>query len=199
MSLELYEQAGSLEIEYQGEPLDLRHFGQFHVALALFIEKVIIGLFRQENVRVPEVNDFYFTQSWLSLRDIIRVEVSKVQIGSLNETIAFVVYVLAQPDMRAILQNLAANVVWTISTIGAPYISRRQVRTPEPIAYSPLKRESLDIGQNLREVMMAILSNGDKDTELTFRYRSPSQEVMEVTLHLKGDETVKDLFKRRRR
>lgn len=184
MEFEPCKEAGTIEIDYTGEPLNLESFGYFHLNVQQIINNVVIGLIESTGRPVPGVWPER-QRAWV--RDqLVKAEINDLQIGSLNEIISFATFVMAEPDLRAILQNLAANVVWAISTSGLPNVIRTMKRPSQPMTVTST-HGTPDVGRNLANIMLAIAdSNGFEESELTFRYKSPAHETMEVTLKIEG-------------
>lgn len=115
-------------------------------------------------------------------RRFIRANISDIRQGSLIEAISFsVAVVLAEPNVIAVLQNLAANVVWAIGASGVRGVIPQRRKPPMDINVPPMRRsDPLDIGPNTRDMMIAIAESrpGEK-IELVFREQGfESQEVV---------------------
>jgi hypothetical protein len=187
MDFQRLEETGTLEIEYIGDPLDLYAFGLFHLNIQYIVDKVAFGLLSEQGLLEP---------SWKRGRNppqrfppvyprFIRAEISEIRLGSLSEAIVFALAtVLADPNVIAVLQNLAANVVWAVGASGVRGIQRRISSPPNENIWR--QKDPFEIGPNLRDVMLAIAeSNGGKISEIKFRYRAPSEETLEVSIVIK--------------
>jgi hypothetical protein len=187
------ETAGILQIAYTGTPLDLYSHGVLSLSLHDVIERTAITLIERER-------DSFFRPRYLFTRrrsspaieellrfgSLVRAEIRQVRIGSLEQEVSFALAsVLANPNTIAILQNLAANVIWAIGASGLRGIRQRiPQRFESPIAF-PRREDPLEIGVNLQAVMVALAEHNDgRPCELTFKYRSQNEETMEVTLRI---------------
>jgi hypothetical protein len=190
MEFEFLEEAGTLDVEYRGEPLDLYSFGVFHLNMQDIIDKVAFWLLSQEGLLEPSWKrpKYLPVKPPPAYRRFVRAEIREIQIGSLYEALTFsIAAVLADPDVRAVLQNLVANVIWAVSLSGVRGVIKRIV--PPPPNIPPLRRrpDPFDIGPNLRDSIMAIAEvNSGRPSEITFKYRSPRYEMMEVTIRIGG-------------
>jgi len=188
MDFQRLEERGTLEVEYIGSPLDLYAFGVLQLNIQYIVDKVAFGLLSQEGLLEP---------SWKRARHLprrfppvyprfVKAEIREVSVGSLSEAIIFAVAtVLADPNVIAILQNLAANVIWAIGASGIRGV-RRKISLP-PNTYLWRQKDPFEIGPNLRDVMLAIAeSNGGKESQIRFKYRTPNKETMEVTIVIRS-------------
>jgi len=115
------EDGGSLEIAYEGPPLDLQTLGVLHLNLQDIVDHVAFAVLRDEELIGPYGQRRRSSAPFRRAYDgrIVRAQPTKIEIGSLYEQIAFFVpAVLADPDVRSVLQNLAANIVWAIGYRG---------------------------------------------------------------------------------
>lgn len=190
MRHEYLEEAGRLEVEYEGKPLDVYAFGVLHVNLQDIIDKVAFWLLSQEGLLEPTWKrpKYLPIKPPPAYRRFVRAEISEIKMGSLFETLSFgIAVVLADPDVRAVLQNLAANIVWAVGASRVRGIISR-VKKP-PLDVPPLRRpDPFDVGPNLRDIILAIAesSNGES-ADLRFKYQSPQGERMEVVIRIQGD------------
>jgi len=190
MKYEYMENVQSLEIEYDGRSLDLYSFAVFQINLQDIIDKVSFGLLSQAGLIEPTwkrptnmPNRIIPTSSRL-----IRAELRDVKLGSLYQDISFVVAsIIADPSVIAILQNLSANVIWAIGESGVKGIKKRLSFSPNNFLWYRRKEDPIEIGANLREVMIAIAENNQgKKSELKFKSRI-GNESYEVVLTIGED------------
>jgi hypothetical protein len=188
MDFQRLEEGGTLEVEYIGDSLDLYAFGVLHLNVQYIVDKVAFGLLSQEGLLEP---------SWKRGRHLprrypsvyprfIKAEIREINVGSFSEAVVFAIAtVLADPNVIAILQNLAANVIWAVGASGVRGVQRKM--SPPPSTYLWRQKDPLEIGPNLRDVMLAIAeSNGGKESQIKFKYRAPNKETMEVTIVIKS-------------
>ncbi|MGH9904124.1 MAG: hypothetical protein ACRD8U_00915 [Pyrinomonadaceae bacterium] len=86
--------------------------------------------------------------------------------------------VLANPDARAVLQNLAASIVSAISVSGVKGIMSERQKPPFEV-HPPLlrRRDPIDAGPNLTEALMAALMHRNGEPiELRIKHKSARQE-----------------------
>jgi hypothetical protein len=189
MEFQRLEEAGTLEIEYTGTPLDLYAFGVLQTNLQDIIDKVSFGILSQEGLLEPSWKrpKYLPIRPPSAYRRFVKAEVQSVKIGSLGEAIAFgIATVLADPNVIAIMQNLGANVIWAIGTSGVRGIKKKSASPPE--GYLWKQRDPFDIGPNLRDVALAVAeNNGDKVAEMKFKHRLPNGEVIEVAITIRGE------------
>jgi len=186
---EAFDEAGTLEIHYFGNPLDLYSFATFHWILQEIVSDVALQLLIQfDNV---------YPTSWMRrwndevARRHVRSEIRELKTGSIDEIVFFVVGVLTQPDIRSILQNLAANIVWVIgnnrlSEVKSQSSSKSTKSQPVDTGF-PLTK--LDIGKNVKDLMKVVAENNRTGTaRVTFKHRTLSGESTEVTLIIEPEK-----------
>lgn len=186
------QEAGTLEISYSGRPLDLYTFGVVQLNMHDIVEKVTLSLLLQEGVIEPTwKHPRYLPQRPpLPYQRIIEAEISQVEIGSLNEAIVFAIAsILADPNVLAVLHNLAANVVWAIGASGVRGIQKRISAPPNNYLWRRKDNDPIEIGANLREVLLALAEHNDgHNAELRIRSRTPNREETEVVLLISRHE-----------
>lgn len=118
----------------------------------------------------------------------IRAEVESAKVGSWEALIAFsVAAVLADPNVIAILQNLAANVIWAVGASGVRGIRRKNATPPDTFVWRQ-KQDPIEIGPNLRDVMLALAENNQgRECVLTFKHNRKNRESVEVSISINGD------------
>lgn len=186
------QEADSLEIEYSGELLDLHTFGIFHLNLQEIVDKVSLGLLSQAGLLEPTWKRAKYLprRPFFPSDRIIKAEIQQVQVGSLTEGITFaVIAVLADPNVVAVLQNLAANIIWAIGESGVRGIRTNQNFRPNNFRWFRRDDDPVEIGPNLRDVLVAIAQNNDgKRAEIKFKSRSANREQTEVTIIIDGQQ-----------
>ena len=181
----------SLEIEYQGAPLDLYTIGILHLNLQEIADKVGLGLLSQAGLIEPTWKRARYLpqRPFYPLERIIRAEVRKIETGSFIESIGFAVAIMmADPNVIAILQNIGANIIWAIGESGVRGIKER-VSKPNRFRWFRRDADPVEIGPNLREVLVAIAHNNQgKTASIKFNSRFPSGEAREVEIVIEGNE-----------
>ena len=184
------EEAGPLEIRYKGEPLDLYAFGIFHLNMQDIVDKVALGLLSQAGLLEPTWRraSYLPRRPFLSYPRLVRAEINQISVGSLSEGILFAVAVaLADPNVIAVLQNLAANVVWAIGASGVRGIRRRVLEPPNNYRWYHRDDDPVEVGPNLRDVIIALAQHNEGHrSELTIRSGSPNRGQTEVTIVIDG-------------
>lgn len=192
MQFQPLENANLLEIVYSGERLDLYTLGVFQLHMQNVIDKVSLGLLSQAGLieptwrrakhlprpQFPEPNRF------------VRAEIRELGTGSLWESVTFAVAaVMVDPHVIAILQNLAANVVWAVGASGVRGLSRNFLYAPNDFRWFDRDDDPLEIGANLRPVLVALAeNNGLGRAELRFRTRNRHGEQMEAVIIIEGPD-----------
>lgn len=190
MNFEGIEGAGSLDILYRGVPLDLYTMGILNVNIHDITQKVGVGLLSEAGLVEP---------TWkrprslpqrppLPYQRIIQGRIQRVQIGSLEESVTFAVAaVLADPNVIAVLQNLSANIVWAIGISGVKGLRRHRPDRPNDFRWRRLDDDPLDIGPNLRDVLVAFAEHNDgHPAELRFVAHAGNEGEWEVALRVGG-------------
>lgn len=183
------EDAGEFRLEISGGLLDVYLFGVLQINLHDIANKTALWLLSEEGLIEPT----WRRPKWLPAkypiqhRNIIRAEIKEIKAGSVIESIGFAAaIVLANPDARAILQNLGATIIWAISVSGVRGIISRKDKPPIDVHPPLLKRKDpLEIGSNLTEVLLAALESRSGDPlEITFTHKSSRQERSEVVIKI---------------
>jgi hypothetical protein len=192
MRYEQMENSSPLEIEYSGDLLDLYSFGVFHLNMQEIVDKVSLGLLSQAGLLEPTWKRAKYLpgRPFVPSERIVKAEVRQVQVGSLTEVIYFAVAsVLADPNVIAVMQNLGANVIWAIGESGVRGIKNKIYNQPNKFRWFYRDDDPVEIGANLRDVLMAIAKNNNgKKAEIRFKTRSPNKEQTEVVIIIGGDD-----------
>jgi hypothetical protein len=138
MDFEQIEEAGQLDVQVSGDTLDAYTLGILNVNLQAIVDKVAAFLLMRADLIDPiSRRRFYYPPQYRRTIEtygsrMVKVRVDHISAGSLYETLSFAIpAVLADPNVKAILQNLAANIVWAISISGVRGIVRTSA-APEP-------------------------------------------------------------------
>jgi len=180
------EEAGQLIIKIDGNSLDVYTLGVLQINLHYISNKVAYWLLSQEGILEPTWRrpKYLSVKRSFSQIDIIKVKINEVKAGSWYESVRFfLATALAEPDIRAILQNLAANIIWAIGASGIRGIVTKPEIQP-PKIYPPLlkRQDPIEIGPNLRETIMSLSQNNNKGT-LKFEHES-NQEKIKVEIKI---------------
>ena len=78
--------------------------------------------------------------------------------------------VMADPNVIAILQNLGANIIWAIGESGIRGIKEKVVSKPNRFRWFHRDVDPVEIGPNLREVLVVIAHNNQgKSARVKFK------------------------------
>ncbi|MCD5364067.1 hypothetical protein [Chromobacterium aquaticum] len=171
-------EAGVLAIEYCGENLDMNAIAVIQLNLQAIAEKVaahVTGVRISEDVRTafsPGITGrFEYT-----LNPTIRLVPNEIRIGSLFEYVIPFVPILTDPDVRAAMQGVLGNIIFTIgnSTPGNYFQAETKGKTPR--AATP----QIEIGPNVAAIAVALAQHGPQG--LTIRHKAPDGSVTEVEI-----------------
>jgi hypothetical protein len=183
---DLLEGAGILEVTYSGPGIDVYSLGVLNSNLQDIIDKVAFWFLSQDGLLEPTWRRPRYLPNRIPPAPVrfIRADIRTISTGSLHQEVAFgLAIVLSDPDVRAILQNLAADIVWAIGASGIRGIRSRPERPPLDVL--PLKnRDPFDIGPNMREVLLA-LSERSEGGRLRLRSQRDN-ETVEVVVEIEG-------------
>lgn len=184
------DEVGTLEIFYEGTPMDLYSFGIFHLNMQDIVDKVALGLLSQAGLLEPTWRraSYLPQRPFLSSPRLVRAEVNQVSVGSLAEGISFAIAAaLADPGVIAVLQNLTANIVWAIGASGVRGIRAHTGSQPNNYRWFGKNVDPIEVGPNLRDVLLALAEhNAGHRSELTIRSGSPNRGQTEVTIVING-------------
>lgn len=192
MRYEPLQEAGTLEVVFQGNPPDLDAFGIALTHLQEVVDRVAYwiaiegGLLPPSRTQLPHLRRLGRAFRLGEPGHLVKGRVLGASPGSLIHEIGFVLAaVVADPDMRAILQNLAANVIWAIGRSGLRGI-RLNPNLDAPRGAPRLERsDPADIGPNLRAVMLALAESGQTG-EIRVRSKRGGKVEHEVLISLQG-------------
>lgn len=132
------ETAGILHVYWDGPPLDLYSMATVQLNLHDIIERVGFWIVSEAGFLYPSTGRFKPWRGWRAFPSwqpaprFIRAVPFNINVDSLSQQICFLIAnILADADMRAILQNLAANIVWAIGASGVKGI-RTDENLPPP-------------------------------------------------------------------
>ena len=84
---------------------------------------------------------------------------------------------------------LGANVIWAIGESGVRGIKNKIYNQPNKFRWFYRDDDPVEIGSNLRDVLMAIAKNNNgKKAEIRFKSRSPNKEQTEVVIIIGGED-----------
>jgi hypothetical protein len=177
MQYEYLENAGKLEIEYKGRLLDANSLGILQINLQEMADLVALNLVEAAGLLGRYYAPYGFLRHFrreIPHRSIIRVEVRELKVGSLYQEVVFYIpNILADPDVRAVLQGLAGTIIWEIGKATVRGI--KLLRNKKPVELPPPTsnpREQFDISPNLRDIGIAIAENADDEgAQIIFRSR----------------------------
>lgn len=171
------DEAGKLIIEWEGPALDLYSMALLHFHTHEIIERVTHWIIYEAALIYPEPTR---PRAWRGAPrgrlspQVIRAVPEYIRVGSLIEAISFMIMnVLEDPDMRAVLENLTANIVWAIGA------ARVRGITGEPRAVAPVfaprhqgRPDPVDVGPILRGMIASLAESIPYEGRATIRFRS---------------------------
>jgi hypothetical protein len=179
------EEAGTLSVVYSGPALDLFAIGVLQANLQEIFDKVAFWLSAEAGLVSPDPRrrPWRGLPPWQPPPRIVRGELKHIAVGSLTQEIAFVLAaVLSDPDVRAILQGFAGNVVFAIARTGLQSIQETAVEATRPIRHFWRDRQDpADLGANVRSMAVAVaesVPNGKATIRIKARGRGMEQEVV---------------------
>jgi hypothetical protein len=160
---QLLDGAGKLRIEWDGPRLDLYSIAILQLNLQEIVERVGFWIVSEAGLLYPlpgrsgPRRGWRGLPSWQPTPRFIRAVPDAILVGSLFQEVSFVIAnVLADADMRAVLQNLAANVVWAIGASKVKGIRTVEGPPPPALRESYRERDPVEIGPNLRATVIAL-------------------------------------------
>lgn len=194
MRYEPLEEAGTLEVVLTSGPPDLDALGVAQTHLQEIVDRVAYWVAIEEGLLAPSRRQLpHLRRLGREFRlgepgYLVKGRVLGAASGSLLHEIGFVLAaVVADPDMRAVLQNLAANVVWAIGRSGLRGV-RTNTNLDQPSGRPRQDRvDPVDIGPNLRPVLLALAESG-QGGEVRIRSKRGGRVEHEVVISLRGND-----------
>ncbi|MCI0418876.1 MAG: hypothetical protein L0312_06590 [Acidobacteria bacterium] len=194
MQYELLEEAGTLEVSLTGQSPDLDALGVLQTHLQEIVDRVAYwvafegGMLPPTSMNMPHLRRLGRAFRLGQPGYLVKGRLLKASTGSLIQEIGIALaVVVADPDMRAVLQNLAANVVWAISVSGVRGLRQREGSVPfEQNSRYRNRLDPVDVGPNLRTILLALAESGQAG-ELHFRTRARGVE-QEVSIKISSGE-----------
>jgi len=194
------DEVGTLKLIYNGPMFSLYDFSVFNLQIDRLINDIAISLIRRygnpqilgevQQVSIPPYfvdNEDHTIREFPSIGyPIVDVRVSSIRIGSFEEVLSFAILpILADPDIRSILQNIAANVVWllgsNLGTVIKGSLIKPQLATP-----------MLEIGSNLKEVLLEHARQTGGDVQFEFVREISNQETERTAIHIHTNPPLLD-------
>ena len=178
-----FEEPEVLEIDFDGPALDAYTLAHLNFTLHFISNKIALldGLsFPDSSFRLFRR---YYQFPFATQPQVVRLQVDKIETGSLHEVVTFLVATIYSDDAaRAILQHLAANIIWAIGKSGL-----RGIRTKEkdnvPKELPP--PDPFDIGPELGETIRHLSNNSKgKPCKLRFRRRGPDGKIDDLEIDI---------------
>ena len=180
MNYENIEEAGVLSIYFNGNKLDLYSLAIFQINLQEIVDEVsnsyLQGMIKTlENGRR---NKKRFLFSNYSDSRIIRSEIRHIGSDSLTQEIGFQVSsVLADADVRAVLNGLASGIIFAILSCGVKGIFKKKKKRPERFAYVP------NVGENVRPIVQILSQNGGGKLTFKSKIDNEVEEIVEIEIN----------------
>ena len=193
MKYQPLEEGGTLEVLLQGNPPHLDAFGIAQTHLQEIVDRVAYwvaiegGLLPPTRTQPPHLRRVGRAFQLGEPGHLVKGRILTASSGSLIHEIGFVLAaVVADPDMRAVLQNLAANVIWAIGRSGLRGVRYNSNLDP-PRAHPRQERsDPADIGPNLRALLLALAESG-QTVEVRIRSKRAGRVEHEVVISLEGE------------
>lgn len=177
-----FEKTQTLEINFDGPHLDALTLAHLNFTLHLIVNKVAI-LDRRFFPEFPiwAISRRHYPFPYPEFPQIVRLEIDQLKSGSLQEIVTLAIAaVLSDEAARAILQHLAANVIWAIAKSGVRGI-KSKLGKDESEETSRL--DPFDIGPELAGTMKHIIDcNPGKSCRLKFRTKTREGDTYEAEI-----------------
>jgi len=172
-----FEEGGTIELHYSGTTPSLIDFCAFNVALDKLVNKVASTLVF-DSIRREELSREIRNQI---VRDQVQAQyvstrIVSLRIGSFDEVFSFAILpLLAHPDVRSILQSLAANVIWILGErIGR--VVRGRLPKPSPAI------ALLEIEQYIQDAFAVVSKHQGGSMDIHIVHEIPNREKFEMTV-----------------
>jgi len=169
--------------------VDAMTWGILHVALQEIADKVAFYLLSEEGLLEPRYRRPANLPPKYQIphQRFVQVSVCDLGKGSLWELLALsVASALADPHVVAVLDNLAANIVWGIGKSAVRGVRLRWPQIRPRLETHPRHRRDNDpfeIGPNLREVLLAAAANPAlASLEISEEYEGKERASVEIEL-----------------
>ena len=169
--------------------VDAMTWGILHVALQEIADKVAFYLLSEEGLLEPRYRRPVNLPPKYQIphQRFVQVSIYDVGKGSLWELLALgVASALADPHVVAVLDNLAANIVWGIGMSAVRGVRLRWPQMRPRLETHPRHRQDNDpfeVGPNLREVLLAAVANPAlASLEISEEYEGEERFSVEIEL-----------------
>jgi hypothetical protein len=109
---------------------------------------------------------------------LVQLELSRVELGSLDQSVQMgLLTLVTDANTIAILQNLAANVIWAFGT----HVTRRVRKTVQGVLRPPQRK--IDVGANITTMVTRLAARG-RPCRLTISETSQDGAITKVTLEM---------------
>lgn len=178
---EPFDDAGRLEISWDGPPLDLYGMAMLQLNLSDIVEQVVRWHLHDRVIAFPPLRR---PTSWRGLvrsrtaPEVVRAIPRVVRVGSLFQEVSFVIAsMMADNDVRAVLQNLAANTVWAIGASRVRGVEGGPQSAPKGFLPSVSNQvDPVDVGPNVRGLVLALAEQLPPDARASVSIRDRSAE-----------------------
>jgi len=186
MRYEIIEEAGELEIKYEGPALDAYSLGVIQLNLHEMCEKEATNqLFGAGLLSWKSRFDLYggpLLAVTHTGEPVVRLQITGIKSGSLNETFKLtVIGILGDPFARSVLSGVISNVITGIAGTPIKGITSR-LRSRQEVHSSSRRRAVLDVGENIVSIAKTLSEHSDGQ-QVKFR----------LTHRVTGDETVDEV------
>ncbi len=171
-------QGTPIVMEFLGSRVDCLSLGIAHIGVQRIADKVARNMLAAEGAVAPRPRGTGYPYPWLRPRHpaIVQLEVTQASAGSYHSALRIAVLsILAQPHTLAILDGLAANVVWAIATSGLRGITSK-LQAQSPIRPLPAKPE--DDPRQVHSLVTDIIAAAGQNQHIeAIRFRAAESEV----------------------
>lgn len=171
-------EAGMLSISYLGDNLDMNAIAVIQLNLQAIAEKVAAEIIGDNVVEDPRTayspgikGRFEYT-----LNPTIRLVPKEIRIGSLFEYATPFVSILLNPDIRAALQGVMGNIIFSVAQ--SSYGNYFSTKTKEEILETPPTQ--VDVGSNVAAIVVALAQHGPQ--AFTIRHTGADGSYTEVEI-----------------
>jgi hypothetical protein len=172
-------EAGTLTIDYNGEHLDMNAIAVIHLNLQVIAENVLENMLDDN---IPQDMRRAFSPGITgrfeySLNPTIRLVPTEIRIGSLFESVIPFIPLLADADVRAAMQGVLGNIIFTIgcASFGAYFSTETKGQPLQPIP------TPIDVGANIAAIAVALAQHGPH--ALKIKYTGVDGSVTEVEIN----------------
>jgi len=155
----------SLNLDITGERVDALSLGVITISLQRIVEKVTHDLLYEERVLAPGWKWAVYPSRWFQPEypRFAQLELTGAKKGSFDSSwVIAVIATLNDPHVIAILDNLAANVIWAIGMAGLKGVSSTmsdRIQVPSRLRRKQRERDPHQIEALVRDIVLIAEQN----------------------------------------